>query len=168
MVGSTHENLAVRMAMAAHAAEGPWPVMDPYSPDHQRLYRHAAQVWTAALMRASGAGLYPATVITVLASICAIAGGLFAALSQVRSYISGFLGSVLISHRDSSQFPRHMENPIRLAKHVTRLRPRDRKKGYSGGIHSGSWPDSCTGKRLHPNGWPERWFRRCLSCSNAR
>ena len=93
--GSTHENLAVRMAMAAHAAESSWPVMDPYSPDHQRLYRHAAQVWTAALMRASGAGLYPATVITVLASICAIAGGLFAALSQFRSYISGLFGSVL-------------------------------------------------------------------------
>ena len=93
--GSTHENLAVRMAMAAHAAESSWPVMDPYSPDHQRLYRHAAQVWTAALMRASGAGLYPATVITVLASIYAIAGGLFAALSQFRSYKAGLLGSIL-------------------------------------------------------------------------
>lgn len=93
--GSTHENLVVRMAMAAHAAESPWPVMDPYSPDHQRLYRHAAQVWTAAIMRISGAGLYSASVVTVLASVLAIAGGLFAAVARLRSYLAGFLGASL-------------------------------------------------------------------------
>ena len=93
--GATHENLVVRMAMAAHGARGDWPVMDPYSPDHQRLYRHAAQAWTSGLMRISGAGLYPATVVVVVGAVWGIAGGLFAALARLRTYLAGFLGAAL-------------------------------------------------------------------------
>ncbi len=91
--GSTHENLVVRMAMTGHIARGEWPVADPYSPDYVRLYRHAAQVWTASVMRISGADLFAATLATVIVAVWAIAGGLFAAGAVLRGYLGGLLGS---------------------------------------------------------------------------
>ena len=46
-------------------------------------------------MRISGAGLYPATVVVVVGSVWGIAGGLFAALARLRTYLAGFLGAAL-------------------------------------------------------------------------
>lgn len=93
--GSTHENLALRMPMTAHMARGDWPIKDVYAPEHERLYRYAAQAWAASLMRASGTGLFAATLAITTVSVWAITGGLFAAIALLRGYRAGLLGALL-------------------------------------------------------------------------
>jgi hypothetical protein len=46
-------------------------------------------------MRTSGTDVYIATLVTVLTSVWGIAGGLFAAIARIRSYLAGLLGAAL-------------------------------------------------------------------------
>lgn len=90
---ASNENLVVRMAMAAHMARSPWPPMDPYAPEFERLYRYTGQAWVAALMRVSGGGLFEATLAVTLVSIWAIVAGIFATVSLMRNYLAGLMGA---------------------------------------------------------------------------
>jgi len=94
---NTHENLLIRLGLAAHFLAGNWPPAHPREPDTAFFYRFGAPLWTAAVGLLSGADVFAAGLSVTLVSVLAFLWGVSAAVTLLVDKITGLLAAFLVA-----------------------------------------------------------------------
>lgn len=94
---NTHENLLIRLGLAAHFMAGNWPPMHPWEPDTAFFYRFGAPLWTAAVGLLGGADVFAAGLSVTLVSVLACLWGVAAAVTLLSDKITGLLAAFLVA-----------------------------------------------------------------------
>ena len=94
---NTHENLLIRLGLAASFAAGNWPPANPWEPDHLQFYRFGGQLWTAAIALLGGADVFAAGLAVTLVSVLAFLWGVAAAVTLLSDRITGLLAALLVA-----------------------------------------------------------------------
>ena len=94
---NTHENLLIRLGLAAHFVAGNWPPANPWEPDHVQFYRFGGQLWTAAVALLGGADVFAAGLAVMLISLLAFLWSVAAAVTLLSDRATGLLAALLIA-----------------------------------------------------------------------
>ncbi len=94
---NTHDNLLIRLGLAAHFVAGNWPPANPWEPDHLQFYRFGGQLWTAAVALLGGADVFAAGLAVTLISVLAFLWGVAAAVTLVSDRATGLLAALLVA-----------------------------------------------------------------------
>ena len=94
---NTHENLLIRLGLAASFAAGNWPPANPWEPDHLQFYRFGGQLWTAAIALLGGADVFAAGLAVTLISVLAFLWGVAAAVTLLSDRTTGLLAALLVA-----------------------------------------------------------------------
>ncbi len=94
---NTHENLLIRLGLAAHFLAGNWPPAHPWEPDTIFFYRFGAPLWTAAVALLGGADVFAAGLAVTLVSVLACLWGVAAAVTLLSDKITGLLAGFLVA-----------------------------------------------------------------------
>lgn len=94
---NTHENLLIRLGLAAHFLAGNWPPAHPWEPDTVFFYRFGAPLWTAAVARLGGADVFAAGLSVTLVSVLACLWGVAAAVTLLTDKSTGLLAGLLVA-----------------------------------------------------------------------
>ena len=94
---NTHENLLIRLGLAAHFVAGNWPPAHPWEPDTMFFYRFGGQLWTAAVALLGGADVFAAGLSVTLISVLAFLWGVAAAVTLLSDRATGLLAALLVA-----------------------------------------------------------------------
>lgn len=94
---NTHENLLIRLGIAAHFVAGNWPPANPWEPDTLFFYRFGGQLWTAAVALLSGADVVAAGLAVTLVSLLGLLWGVAAAVTLLSDQSTGLLAALLVA-----------------------------------------------------------------------
>ncbi len=94
---NTHENLLIRLGLAAHFLAGNWPPAHPWEPDTVFFYRFGAPLWTAAVALIGGADVFAAGLSVTLVSVLACLWGVAAAVTLLTDKSTGLLAGLLVA-----------------------------------------------------------------------
>ena len=101
---NTHENLLIRLGLAAHFLAGNWPPAHPWEPEFVFFYRFGAPLWTAAVALLGGADVFAAGLAITLVSVLAVLWGVAAAVTLLSDKATGLLAGFLVAAAGPQNF----------------------------------------------------------------
>lgn len=144
--GNGHENLFIRLGLAAHFAAGSWPPVNPFEPDTIWFYRFGGPLWAATVALAGGADVFAAGLAVTLVSVLALLWGVAAAVTLMSDRTTGILAAFLVAAAGPQNFIALYKAPFDYLS----TSPASTVAAYRMSLHSGGYPHSSSFAHLVP------------------